>query len=204
VGPSDPATLRFTSGTTGTPKGVGFRHGQLQWMAETMSALIPWKARIKPARYLSFLPMNHVVEGILGAYAPYYVPAPVDVTFLEDFRGLSQALPRVRPTIFFSVPRFYEKVWERFKESGAGRLYGALSGSASRASVLRDLARPILRRALLSKAGLDRCAQLLVGSAPFSSSLAASFHELGIEIHTAFGLTEAPLVTLNRLGVAFP
>jgi long-chain acyl-CoA synthetase len=144
--------------------------------------------------------MNHVVEGILGAYAPYYVPAPVDVTFLEDFRELSQALPRVRPTIFFSVPRFYEKVWERFKASGVGRLYGALSRSASRASALRNLARPVLRKALLRKAGLHCCAQLLVGSAPCAPSLLESFHELGIELHNAFGLTEAPLVTINRLG----
>ena len=131
-----------------------------------MSALLPWKARTAPARYLSFLPMNHVVEGILGAYAPYYVPAAVDITFLEDFRGLAQALPRVRPTIFFSVPRFYEKVWERFAESGAGRLCGRCSAPGARASALRGLARPLLRSALLSRAGLDRCAQLMVGSAP--------------------------------------
>ncbi|TFG89427.1 MAG: NAD-dependent epimerase/dehydratase family protein [Gemmatimonadales bacterium] len=200
VGPSDLATLRFTSGTTGTPKGVGFTHGQLLWMAETMSALLPWKARIEAARYLSFLPMNHVVEGILSAYASYYVPARVDVTFLEDFRGLSQALPRVRPPIFFSVPRFYEKVWERFQASGAGRLYGAVSGRTGRARSLGSIMRPILRRALLRKAGLDRCAQLLVGSAPCSASLLEHFHEMGIELHNAFGLTEAPLVTLNRLG----
>jgi long-chain acyl-CoA synthetase len=204
VGPSDLATLRFTSGTTGTPKGVGFRHGQLVWMAETMGALLPWKARTAPARYLSFLPMNHVVEGILSAYAAYYVPAPVDVTFLEDFHGLAQALPRVRPTIFFSVPRFYEKVWDRFQQSAAGRLYGRLSLPGSRASVLRDLARPLLRQALLSKAGLDRCAQLLVGSAPCPASLLGKFHELGIELHNAFGLTEAPLVTINRLGANRP
>jgi long-chain acyl-CoA synthetase len=200
VGPSDLATLRFTSGTTGTPKGVGFSHGQLLWMAETMSALLPWQARVEAARYLSFLPMNHVVEGILSAYATYYVPAPVDVTFLENFRGLSQALPRVRPTIFFSVPRFYEKVWERFQASGAGRLYAAVSGPAGRRRALGTIVRPILRRALLRKAGLDRCAQLLVGSAPCSPSLLEHFHELGIELHNAFGLTEAPLVTMNRLG----
>jgi long-chain acyl-CoA synthetase len=200
VGPSDLATLRFTSGTTGSPKGVGFRHGQLLWMAETMCTLLPWKVRTVPARYLSFLPMNHVVEGILGAYAPYYVPAPVDVTFLEDFHALPQTLPRVRPTIFFSVPRFYEKVWERFQESAAGRLYGAVSSPEARSSMLRGLARPLLRRALLRKAGLDRCAQLLVGSAPCPAGLLAKFHELGIELHNAFGLTEAPLVTLNRLG----
>ncbi len=200
VGPSDLATLRFTSGTTGTPRGVGFRHGQLVWMAQAMSALLPWKARTAPARYLSFLPMNHVVEGILGAYAPAWVPAPVDITFLEDFHGLAQALPRVRPTIFFSVPRFYEKVWDRFRESAAGRLAEAVAGPASQPSPLGNLVRSLLCRALLARAGLDRCAQLIVGSAPCPPGLLARFHALGIELHNAFGLTEAPLVTLNRLG----
>jgi long-chain acyl-CoA synthetase len=200
VGPSDLATLRFTSGTTGTPKGVGFRHGQLVWMAETMCSLLPWKARIAPARYLSFLPMNHVVEGILGAYAPSYIPAPVDITFLEDFHGLAQALPRVRPTIFFTIPRFYEKVWDTLQQSAAGRWYGSASPPGARASVLHNLVRPLLRTALLRRVGLDRCAQLLVGSAPCPASLLERFHGLGIELHNAFGLTEAPLVTLNRLG----
>ena len=106
--------------------------------------------------------MNHVVEGILGTYAPYFLPAPVDVSFLEDFHALSQALPRVRPTMFFSVPRFYEKVWERFAEQAAGRLYLGLPPGRCSARALR----PLLRRALLRQAGLDRCAQLLVGSAP--------------------------------------
>lgn len=200
VGPSDLATLRFTSGTTGTPKGVGFRHGQLAWMAETMCTLLPWKARVTSARYLSFLPMNHVVEGILSAYASYYVPAPVDVTYLEDFHALAVTLPRVRPTIFFSVPRFYEKLWDRFQQSAAGRLYATVAGEGARLAALRGIVRPLLRHALLRKAGLDRCAQLLVGSAPCPASLLGKFHELGIELHNAFGLTEAPLVTINRLG----
>jgi long-chain acyl-CoA synthetase len=197
VGFDDPATLRFTSGTTGAPKGTAFRHGQLLWMAETLSALLPWRARVRPARYLSFLPMNHVVEGILGTYAPYFLPAPVDVWFLEDFHALSRALPRVRPTVFFSVPRFYEKVWERFAEQAAGRLYlGLPAGSRRRAP--RQLLRPLLRQAVLRKAGLDRCSQLMVGSAPCPDRLLADFRELGVEIHNAYGLTEAPLVTLNR------
>jgi hypothetical protein len=54
--------------------------------------------------------MNHVVEGILGAFSPYYVPAALDIYFLEEFKDLPQALKTARPTIFFSVPRFYEKV----------------------------------------------------------------------------------------------
>jgi long-chain acyl-CoA synthetase len=53
---------------------------------------------------------------------------------------------------------------------------------------------------MLRRAGLDRCAQLLVGSAAVDEQLLRSFHELGVEIHEAYGLTEAPLVALNRLG----
>jgi long-chain acyl-CoA synthetase len=190
-----PATLRYSSGTTGRPKAAAFTHGQLLWMAETTASLLPWKARIRPARYLSFLPLNHVVEGILGAYAPYSVPAPVDMYYLEDFHGLAAALPRVRPTIFFSVPRFYEKVWERFSSGLPARVYRSLPPGR-----IRSLMRPLLRAALLRKTGLDRCAQLIAGSAPCSEALLRSYGELGIQIHNAYGLTEAPLVALNRAG----
>lgn len=199
VGFADLATLRFTSGTTGSPRGVTFRHGQLLWLAETIASLFPWKARTSPARYLSFLPMNHVVEGILGTYGPSYIPAPVDIFFLEDFHALSLALPRVRPTVFFSVPRFYERVWERFASGPAGRLYLALPLRGPGAA-LRAALRPLLRTTLLRRAGLDRCAQLIAGSAPCARELLEGFRELGIEVHDAYGLTEAPLVTLNRRG----
>jgi long-chain acyl-CoA synthetase len=194
VGPDDLATIRYTSGTTGPPKGVAFTHAQLRWMAETMASLIPWGIRIRPARYLSFLPMSHVVEGILGTYSPYDLPAPVDVTFLEDFRRAPATLPAVRPTIFFSVPRLYQKVWEGLGESRIGARYRRM-----RAGPLRGLLRPAVRRAMLRRAGLDRCAQLLAGSAPVDEELVRSFRELGVEIHVAYGLTEAPLVALNRL-----
>jgi long-chain acyl-CoA synthetase len=58
----------------------------------------------------------------------------------------------------------------------------------------------ILKRSVLKQVGLDACAQLIVGSAPISEELLMSFHELGIEVHNAYGLTEAPLVTINKLG----
>jgi long-chain acyl-CoA synthetase len=169
------------------------------WLAETIASLLPWKARTSPARYLSFLPMNHVVEGILGMYAPSYIPAPVDIYFLEDFHALARVLPVVRPTVFFSVPRFYDKVWDRFAEGIAGHLYLSLPPHGA-GGALRSMLRPLLRGALLRRAGLDRCAQLIAGSAPCPESLLESFRELGIEIHDAYGLTEAPLVTLNRHG----
>jgi long-chain acyl-CoA synthetase len=190
----DTATLRYTSGTTGKPKGVMFNHGNLRWMAEFIASMPPWNDRISEVSYLSFLPMNHVVEGIMGIYSPYFAPASLDLYFLEDFHYLEKALPKVRPKIFFSVPRFYEKVWCSVLESRIGRIYINSRG------ILKKVLGKLIKREILKKTGLDRCAQLIVGSAPISDDLLQSYHEMGIEVHNAYGLTEAPLVTINRSG----
>jgi len=189
------ATIRYTSGTTGNPKGVLFNQGQLRWMGEVMPALLDWRTRCGTLRYLSFLPMSHVVEGILVAYAPYYILSDIEMYYLNDFDALVDTLPKVRPTLFFSVPRFYEKVWNQFEASSVGRTYLAMEeGPAKRA-----LAK-VARVGLLRRAGLDRCRQLIVGSAPVSMELLQNFRALGIEIHNAYGVTEAPLIALSRLG----
>ena len=195
AGFGDLATLRYTSGTTGRPKGVMFRHAGVRWMGETLASLLPWQARTRRARYLSFLPLNHVVEGILVAYAGYYIPEPLDIYYLEDFRQAQKYLPQVKPTFFFSVPRVFEKAWEGLEESRPGKLYLGLTPGPTK-SVLR----PLLRWSLLGKLGLRAASQLTVGSAVASENLLLNFRGLAIEIHNAYGLTEAPLVTLNRAG----
>jgi len=157
--------------------------------------MYPWRERNRWGAYLSYLPMNHVVEGILAGYSPYYVPAALDIYFLADFANLAQALKTARPTIFFSVPRFFEKVRAALNENRLARLHQGLP-----AGPIRLLLGRLLRRGLLRKTGLDRCRQIIVGSAPSNPDLMRFFHELGVEIHDAYGLTEAPLVTLNRLG----
>lgn len=189
------STIRYTSGTTGEPKGVMFSFGQLKWMGEVLTNLLPWHDRNAEMRYLSFLPMSHVVEGILAAYAPYCMLCRVKFYYLNDFAMLTQALPQVRPTVFFSVPRFYEKLWEQIEQNPWGKRYLSMKDGAGR----RWLGRA-LRKAVLKKAGLDRCAQLIVGSAPMSEELLRRFRSLGIEIHNAYGQTEAPLITINRMG----
>lgn len=192
---SELATIRFTSGTTGEPKGVMFSFSQLKWMGEALSSLLSWQDRNREMRYLSFLPMSHVVEGILAANAPYCMLCKAKVFYLDDFQMLSRALPQVRPTVFFSVPRFYEKLWEQIAQNPLGRNYLKMDDGW-----LKRLTGTLLRHAVLRKAGLDRCSQLLVGSAPVSEELLLRFRALGIEIHNAYGQTEAPLITLNHLG----
>ncbi len=195
VGFGDIATLRYTSGTTGRPKGVAFRHEGLRWMGESLMSMLPWIQRNTHIVYISFLPMNHVVEGILAAYAPYYAPSPLDIYFVEDFKDLPQTMNRVRPTVFFAVPRVFEKAWEALLKTGPGQSYVAAPEGLKK-RVLRRL----LRRGLLKRAGWDRCAHLIVGSAPIGEDLVMAYRGLGIEVHNAYGLTEAPLVTINRLG----
>ncbi len=190
-----PATIRYTSGTTGEPKGVMFSSNQLKWMGEVLTNLLPWHDRNTEMRYLSFLPMSHVVEGILAAYAPYCMLCKVKFFYLNDFALLTQALPKVRPTVFFSVPRFFEKLWDQIEQNPLGKRYLHMKDG-----MLRRIVAAVLRKAVLRKAGLDRCSQLLVGSAPISEELLLKFRHLGIEIHNAYGQTEAPLISLNRLG----
>ena len=193
--PEDLATIRYTSGTTGEPKGVMFDFKQLTWMGQVLTGLLTWEDRNKPLRYLSFLPLSHVVEGILASYAPYYVIAPVDYYFLNDFGALTEALPRVRPTIFFSVPRFYEKLWDQLAANPFGKRWLSMKECPA-----KRVAGALLRRIILKKAGLDACRQLIVGSAPVSEALLLNFRALGVEIHNAYGQTEAPLITINRMG----
>ena len=85
------ATIRYTSGTTGEPKGVMFNFSQLKWMGEVLTNLLSWQHRNSEMRYLSFLPMSHVVEGILAAYAPYCMLCKAKIYYLTDFQMLTKA-----------------------------------------------------------------------------------------------------------------
>lgn len=191
---NDVATIRYTSGTTGKPRGVIFTHGNLRWMAEFIASMPPWKDRTNEVSYLSFLPMNHVVEGIFGTYSPYYAPTSLNIYFLENFQNLVKALRITRPTIFFSVPRFYEKVWDSLRNSKIGKTYLNSKG------ILKKLLKKLIKKRILKKTGLDKCKQLIVGSAPINDDILQSYHEIDIEVHNAYGLTEAPLVTINKTG----
>ncbi len=89
----------------------------------------------------------------------------------------------------------FERAWEVLEESRPGKFYIGL-----RDGLLKKALRPLVRRRVLGKLGLRVASQLSVGSAVASEALLLNYRKLGIEIHNAYGLTEAPLVTLNRPG----
>ena len=101
----------------------------------------------------------------------------------------------MRPNIFFSVPRFYEKLWDQVTANKVGKAW-----LAEKPGMKKQAMGALLRAVVLRKAGIDQCRQLIVGSAPVSEALLLHFRELGIEVHNAYGQTEAPLITINRLG----
>ncbi len=101
----------------------------------------------------------------------------------------------VKPTIFFAVPRVYEKVWEALEKNSFGRFY-----LKTKSSLVKRAMRRTIKNITLKKAGLNKCAQLIAGSASSDDTLLENYRALGVEIHNAYGMTEAPLVTLNRLG----
>ena len=105
AGRDDICTLVYTSGTTGPPKGVQFRHGG---MLDCLDSIRQRFATSERDRAISYLPMAHVAERIFGHYAAFVYG--YEVTSLADLGQLGAALREVRPTRFFGVPRIYEKL----------------------------------------------------------------------------------------------
>lgn len=103
--PDDLATLVYTSGTTGPPKGVMLSHRNILSNAEAILAVIS----CTPADLLlSFLPLSHAFERTVGYYTP--MMAGCAVAYCRSMEHLAEDLRIVRPTILVSVPRIYEKV----------------------------------------------------------------------------------------------
>lgn len=105
VSPGHPVTLLYTSGTTGEPKGVVLSHSNVIYQAAALEAMVPTPAH---APSVSYLPLAHIAERVLGIYVPVFRAGHVHVC--ADASRLVTTLCRVRPTSFFGVPRVWEKL----------------------------------------------------------------------------------------------
>ncbi|HEX5069531.1 MAG TPA: long-chain fatty acid--CoA ligase [Vicinamibacterales bacterium] len=213
VQPADLATIVYTSGTTGDPKGVMLSHGNL--VANLDGVLAVYEVGPDDVG-LSFLPLSHAFERII-AYA--YMARGVSMVFAETLDTLPRDIRRVRPTVITGVPRLYEKLYERVvasaHEAGAvtRRVFDWASGVAmTRADVLAGGGRLSLWLALQSRLA-DRLVFgeirenlggrfrfVVSGGAPLGEALARWFYGTGIPLVEGYGLTEtSPVVSVAPL-----
>lgn len=204
--PDSVATIVFTSGTTGRPKGVQLTHANILSNAIAATAVVP----IGPEdRLLSFLPLSHMFERTVGYYSPMLHGSTV--AFARSVATLREDLRLQPPTIMVSVPRVYEKIYRaltsrRPLNSPVGRLLVSLGRRAGRAgplSLWRILG--LLPRRLIGKKvlqGLGGHLRLAItGGAAMNSSVADFFAGIGLKVLQGYGLTEtAPVVSVNRDG----
>jgi long-chain acyl-CoA synthetase len=204
IGPDDLATIIYTSGTTGTPKGVMLTHGNIT--AEVQLSLQSMKIASDDL-YLSFLPLSHVFERVSGFYTIFYAGATI--AYAESFERLATNLREVHPTVILAVPRLYEKVLSRARETaaGSGGFTRAIFEWAYRVAMewgeRRNAGRAIppllaiqhaIAGSLVYKKiarGMGGRTRLRVsGGAPLNRDVALFYLGAGLAIHEGYGLTE--------------
>src|SRR6185369_7632750 len=131
--PDDIAIMVYTSGTTGPPKGACLSHRYIVNSVESLRQTIPiYDTDVS----FSYLPFCHVAERISGLYNRLYAGA--SVYFVDDLARLGEYMVEVKPTVFASLPRFFERIHAhavtdrstRLKDYFGGRIRLATSGGA--------------------------------------------------------------------------
>jgi long-chain acyl-CoA synthetase len=205
VSPDEAATVVFTSGTTGAPKGVVLTHRNVVYEA---NALLAANDLTDAGTSVSYLPFAHIAERMLSMYLPYV--AGGHIRLLADASELAETLHELRPTRFFGVPRIWEKIqtWVSAGDGAAdefntaevqaaldtGRRYvtSCQSGSVTPAGLLEEFLRADAQilSGLRSRAGLDRLVWAASAAAPMPEQTLKFFAGLGIRIYDAYGMTE--------------
>lgn len=211
VTPDQLATVIYTSGTTGEPKGVMLTHANLS-SNEIDSHVVQYSRR---DRALSFLPLAHVYERIMGYH---YIFGGIPVAYVEGIEQVASALLEVRPTVVAVVPRFFEKLYANIMEKGhkatgsKRRLFDWSLRVAREAIPWRAYGKAVPLRVKLEwllayrlvysrfRAGLGgRVRALVSGGAPLARELAEFFWAVNIPIYQGYGLTEtSPVVSTNN------
>ncbi|MEP7261363.1 MAG: AMP-binding protein, partial [Usitatibacter sp.] len=207
------ATVVYTSGTTGKPKGVMLSH---QNMLQDVRGGLGVYEVLESDVFLSFLPLSHMLERTVGGYLT--MAAGSTVAFARSIALLGEDFKSVRPTIIVSVPRIFEKLhgqiqstlnsassmkrsmferahhvgWDMF-EWKQGR------GSWKPAFLLWPLLKALVADKLLERLG-GRLRLCISGGAALNPQIARTFIGLGLPICQGYGLTEAsPIVSVNHL-----
>ena len=113
IKPNDLLTILYTSGTTGSPKGVMLSHNNLLSNSFATQNLCPFESEWKA---LSFLPLNHVYERMLTTL---YMYKGISIYYAESLETIADNLKEVKPEVFSTVPRLLEKVYDKIVAKGS-------------------------------------------------------------------------------------
>jgi long-subunit acyl-CoA synthetase (AMP-forming) len=209
VEPDAIATIVYTSGTTGAPKGVQHTHAGLIYGVQCMDDLCPVSA---DGRVVSYLPMAHIAERFFSHYMGLLFGFAV--TCVAEPPRLGEALAETHPTRFFGVPRIWEKLAAGIRKMTAadpdGPLARALAAGlddvrarqAGRpAPPIDDTDRSTLA-AVRGRLGLDSLEYAPVAAAPCAVEVLELFHALGVEVLEFWGMSECMFAVSNPPGGA--
>lgn len=206
--PDDVATIIYTSGTSGQPKGVTLTHRNL--ISQIHGAAAWFQLDCTNDRALSLLPLAHVFERVVVYFA---VSQGVGIWFADNPKNLPELIVDVKPTCMTVVPRVLEKVYasivSRVELSGVlskplGQWALKLAHSSDpesstqswRYRLAQQLVYPKIRQALGG-----RLQTVICGGAALSPRLARFYINIGVPVYQGYGLTEAsPVITANAPG----
>jgi long-chain acyl-CoA synthetase len=213
VAQDDLASIVYTSGTTGRPKGVMLSHRNILFNAEAIAGAVP---AYKEDVFLSFLPLSHMLERTAGYYYPMLSGS--EVAFARSVQTLSEDLQTIRPTVLISVPRMFERAYNRIEEyithqgALAKRLFslakdigwkrfewsqGRGQAPAWGQRLIWPLLHALVVKKILARLG-GRLRITISGGGRLDEQIARCFLGFGLPILQGYGLTEAsPVVSGN-------
>src|SRR6266511_759020 len=218
VKPEDLATVLYTSGTTGPPKGVMTTHYNALWTAAATDRWADDPTWVAGSKYVSYLPLAHSLERLSGHYANLWKPGWLFCC--PDLNKIIEILPEVRPFSFVAVPRLWEKAQagvmaalaaepdqrrRKIAESAieVGRRVVRLEQEGKPVPLGLRLRQAVLDRLVYRKIrerlGLDQCRVVFSGAAPLADDVMEFFLGIRIPLREGYGLTESTApATLNR------
>jgi long-chain acyl-CoA synthetase len=187
----DLATIVYTSGTTGAPKGVMHRFAGFAHCARVLTGMLNLTG---PQRVLSYLPLAHILERA-GSEAPSFFLGN-HIFFTEGIETFLEDLERARPTVFLSVPRLLVK----FQQGVFARLPSEKLDSLLRMPVVQRY----VRRRILRQLGLNCVTLAACGGAPLPADVLLWYRSLGLQLGEGYGMTETMITHLPRPGEVRP
>lgn len=205
----DVASIVYTSGTTGNPKGVMLTHGNFLSNVEDIRDALPLSSS---DRVLSFLPLSHVFERTAGYYTVLAIGGKI--YYAESITSVAQDMLLAKPTVLVSVPRLYEKIQAKivagltgvkktlfYLASKFGLKYGKFGDKNT--SIFHTIILKFWDTLVFSKIRQKTGGHLrffVSGGAPLGKELGDFFRAVGLLIIEGYGQTEtSPVVACNRL-----